>query len=138
MVAADGTGTGLSAATRRHHESINGFLCVTGCDYPGSCRSATVITYTANINEARLLASLVYITIQLLTYVVIWLIGNHLLAMIYAAFLAPDSWLYLTLPPAILTLFVGIREACVLGVWRALKHRFREYTRDSRLVSDRA
>lgn len=94
-------------------------------------------TYTANTNEARLFASFVYITIQLLTYGVIWFIGNHLLSMIYAAFLAPDSWLYLTLPPIILALFVGIREACILGVWCALKHRVREYTRDSGLVPDR-
>jgi hypothetical protein len=77
--------------------------------------------FVRNQLEARLLAPVFFLALQIGSYTLTFFIAFNILPGLYSHFFIIDSLAYMTLPFAQLAVFCGIREIILFGVWMLIK-----------------
>jgi hypothetical protein len=92
--------------------------------------------YVRSQLEARLLAPIFFLALQIGGYTLTFFIAFNILPGLYSHFFVVDSLAYMTLPFAQLSVFCGIREMILFGVWLLIKQQFNVHPSEfKRLIS---
>ncbi len=80
-------------------------------------------TYTRSTVDSRVFAGVTFLTAQILTYLLAWILGFNVLPQIYSDLKISAFTLEFTLPIVRLVIFYLCHEVIILALWRVLSQR---------------